>query len=908
MKSILIPIFLLLSIASNSQKISINSKNISTAEGLPDVLTQNIDQDKEGFIWISSAKYLSRFDGVKFKNFSYKSLGISMQNRLLFVPDINNNIWYYKRISRKGVKLYILDTKTSQSVFFDDYFNDAPFKNNEIISFLYRDNEHNVFISVKNKGLYKYNGKSFELILNVSNNKFTINSMQLGVNNWYAYGKKVVMINRESLGKQVFNCPRTILYISEFKNKPIFITGSFITNKYTIYAIKDGKFIEEFSKYKFPKFNLPSFNVYQKDNLGNIWLELKDKRIYLDNSGAELITDHYNNNNNNNLTTKKIILGRSYVDSFNNYWIASDEGLFKKSIVNKKFNTYLEGKSLRSMFKRDSILYVNTPIGVEKINLNNNNDTPFFPIDSTINYAFFSLYNNGTLWQSDTEKIKKYTFKNQKTVYYQPFDSLLRNYNCIIRHPKTKKIIIGSPYSLHYIDEKKNKIFLLNTVQKYMSSKTVNIRCFKQEGNNLWIGTTKGIFLMNEDEQIVSWINKKNGLPNESIQDIYIENEHIFWLASTKGLIKWDRKNNKFISFTEKNGLSNNYVYAVYKDDFGFFWLPTNNGLNRYAPKTGTNDIFMPSKGIPDKEFNAYSHFQDEDGKLYFGGLNGLVIFDPSDFLEKEEMPKPKIIINEIKVIEENKLVDKKEKLFQNNTIVLRDKYNYVELDFTLMDFLSEKPLQYQYKIDGVNNDYVRIENSKIILSSLPKGKYTLRIKGQGSNGLWSNLNKPINVIVQKSFFKTNKFFILLGLIISIILYFPYKRLITTKKELSKNKAPQIINKINPVNKVHKQWLEKLDATIIENLSSVNFSVEFLSHELNLSERQLQRRIKKLTNTTPNKYITEIRLLEALRLIENQEVITVKDLSKKVGFSTTEYFSKLFKKRFNKNPSDLLNF
>ncbi|MDP5104574.1 MAG: AraC family transcriptional regulator [Polaribacter sp.] len=138
-----------------------------------------------------------------------------------------------------------------------------------------------------------------------------------------------------------------------------------------------------------------------------------------------------------------------------------------------------------------------------------------------------------------------------------------------------------------------------------------------------------------------------------------------------------------------------------------------------------------------------------------------------------------------------------------------------------------------------------------------------------------------------------------------------------TIKKVKKHKSDAILKEIENeqsieidsfTNNKQNEWLNLLNKTILDHLESNNFSVEFLSEKMQLSERQLQRRIKKITESTPNKYITEVRLIEAFRLIEEKEVETVKELSKKVGFTTTEYFSKLFKNKYGKNPSDYLHF
>ena len=69
---------------------------------------------------------------------------------------------------------------------------------------------------------------------------------------------------------------------------------------------------------------------------------------------------------------------------------------------------------------------------------------------------------------------------------------------------------------------------------------------------------------------------------------------------------------------------------------------------------------------------------------------------------------------------------------------------------------------------------------------------------------------------------------------------------------------------------------------------------------------KLNLKIKAHTGLTPNKYIIEVRLQKARILLEESPELTVKEVSYKIGFLKTAYFSKLFIERFGKRPSDVL--
>jgi signal transduction histidine kinase/DNA-binding response OmpR family regulator/streptogramin lyase len=97
---------------------------------------------------------------------------------------------------------------------------------------------------------------------------------------------------------------------------------------------------------------------------------------------------------------------------------------------------------------------------------------------------------------------------------------------------------------------------------------------------------------------------------------------------------------------------------------------------------------------------------------------------------------------------------------------------------------------------------------------------------------------------------------------------------------------------------------KELQAYVEANLSESKITVEELSAEVNLSRRQLYRNLKAETGFTPAEFIREIRLHNARRMLENGSKQTISEVAYAVGFNTPSYFSKLFKKRYGRSPSE----
>lgn len=101
-------------------------------------------------------------------------------------------------------------------------------------------------------------------------------------------------------------------------------------------------------------------------------------------------------------------------------------------------------------------------------------------------------------------------------------------------------------------------------------------------------------------------------------------------------------------------------------------------------------------------------------------------------------------------------------------------------------------------------------------------------------------------------------------------------------------------------------WLETFEAYIRRHLSSDLLSVTMLAQEFAMSESTLLRQLKRLTGLSPKQYMQEIRLSIALEMLENRAHRSVAEVAYGVGYGDTRSFSRSFKQRYGKSPSDYM--
>jgi AraC-like DNA-binding protein len=80
-----------------------------------------------------------------------------------------------------------------------------------------------------------------------------------------------------------------------------------------------------------------------------------------------------------------------------------------------------------------------------------------------------------------------------------------------------------------------------------------------------------------------------------------------------------------------------------------------------------------------------------------------------------------------------------------------------------------------------------------------------------------------------------------------------------------------------------------------------------LSEKTGLSRSNLFRKLKGLTNMSPNDLVAQIKLNYAAELLKNKKGMRISDIAYESGFNDPRYFSTLFKKHFGKSPKNFSN-
>ena len=78
-------------------------------------------------------------------------------------------------------------------------------------------------------------------------------------------------------------------------------------------------------------------------------------------------------------------------------------------------------------------------------------------------------------------------------------------------------------------------------------------------------------------------------------------------------------------------------VQCILGDKSGNLWLSTNNGISRFNPRDNSFVNYHENDGLQGEQFNRKACSVDASGIMYFGGLRGFNMFDPSRIPAKPE-------------------------------------------------------------------------------------------------------------------------------------------------------------------------------------------------------------------------------------------------------------------------------
>jgi ligand-binding sensor domain-containing protein len=177
-----------------------------------------------------------------------------------------------------------------------------------------------------------------------------------------------------------------------------------------------------------------------------------------------------------------------------------------------------------------------------------------------------------------------------------------------------------------------------------------------------------------------------------AVHDIYSDGANL-WLASPTGLFRFDPATGTFARhYTEKDGLASNSTVGILGDGQGNVWVSTAKGLSKFDPRTETFRNYDVFDGLQGNEFSALSRAKAPDGRLFFGGVNGLSAFYPDKLVDNPHLPP--VVLTEFELFNEPARIHGKNSPLQqainvSSSIKLRHDQSVFRFQFAALDFTA---------------------------------------------------------------------------------------------------------------------------------------------------------------------------------------------------------------------------
>jgi len=378
----------------------------------------------------------------------------------------------------------------------------------------------------------------------------------------------------------------------------------------------------------------------------------------------------------------------------------------------------------------------------------------------------------GMIWIGTTNGLDKFdpsknTFTHFRSNTDDP-DSLSSNFIYTVYQDSQNELWVGTNTGLDRFNRKTGKF--IHYLPKADDPNTLSgsgvDAIYEDNQGALWIGTfDRGLNRLDHDTGKFTHYQysaqDRQSLSNDSILSIYQDSKDRLWIGTAGGgLNQYHPETGTFTYFLEKDGLSNGVVYGILEDANGYLWMSTNYGLSRFDPETQTFRNFDAGDGLQSNEFNMGSYAKSEGGLFYFGGINGMTVFDPLKIADNLIAPQTTLtsLSQDGKPLE----IDSTAETVQD--ITLRWPQNSFEFEFAGLSFNQPLKNKYAYMLEGFDSDWNYINTKRNgRYTNLSGGTYTLLLKATNSDGVWNETPARIRVTVIPPFWQTLWFQILLG-------------------------------------------------------------------------------------------------------------------------------------------------
>lgn len=384
---------------------------------------------------------------------------------------------------------------------------------------------------------------------------------------------------------------------------------------------------------------------------------------------------------------------------------------------------------------------------------------------------------------------------------------------------------------------------------------------------NLFIGTDNGVNRIDKSE-----LNSANPTFHTTLKSGSAHNldgQYVNYITQNRageylfgtmddGMICYTPKTDRYRVVDQVCGLPNNAIKSIIEDpNNNDIWLTTNRGIAKHNPDSNQITIYNGDDRLTEIEFLEKSVAQLSNGSIAFGNYNGIVIFNPEQI--KESNVTPNLFFTELH-INHNKVNVGKE---YNGNVVLDSELEYtsnIELKyeqrnfsvgFIGIDYLSPNSVRYQYKLEGIDNEWRSTLNNErtAYYTNIPEGDYKFQVRCANSDNVWSDKELELNITITPPIYRTTFAYILYVILFAALLFTVFYIMLLFAR---KKQAIYIAE-------ADKQRAEELAQYKLEYFTNISHEFRTPLTLINIPAEKLLNKYKNIEDSTLTKGLTEIK-------------------------------------------------
>lgn len=305
------------------------------------------------------------------------------------------------------------------------------------------------------------------------------------------------------------------------------------------------------------------------------------------------------------------------------------------------------------------------------------------------------------------------------------------------------------------------------------------------QDDTIWLGTRKGLFRVTTDKnntykvgafQSQMALASKGNFNSNVILSLYVDQNKNIWIGTSgSGLFQYFPSKDRFKWYSKSDGLQQELITAMIEDNSGKLWFSGNNGISSFAPNEEAFVNYDTFDGLLTDDFNPNTAVKDTRGNIYFGNFKGINYFNPDNIIYNENIPN--VYFTNLRL--ENKITSPEmensplKKVFSaTDSIVLKPNQRVFTIEYVGSGFTRSNENQYAYYLEGFQDTWNYVGNErKATYTNLPAGEYLFKVKAANNDGVWNEVPKVLHIKIRPYWWNSNMAWVIYFLVFFIFNY-----------------------------------------------------------------------------------------------------------------------------------------